>query len=339
MAIRYARARNRLTSGMNIYAFKHIHTKQVVYSLTANMQESKIMPQLVFHGKKTVPAEIRPDMWRPYFAVHFPDDAAGRRVGLHAYLSLRKLSLQRQLNPPKGLLFTTAEDVELARKQAGDPTNLHRSLMQHKTTLPHIGQNLPLRMRQRKLMDHTATSVADLAYILNRSLEHLPRIAEKVETQAKTPLTLKQKKKLKKKVDYSKPKMDLLPGQTHAPTRPQNYIHVLWSDMRDGTYAAAWPEGVGHSELHPTMHRMRGELKESGYVTERMKGREMEELSAQVEELRVARERAERREEMVSMGMGLPVAEEAVRAVRDQAPREEKVGWGEWVGGLFGRGK
>jgi hypothetical protein len=334
MNIRYRRARNRLTHGMNIYAFKHIHTKQVVYSLTRAMQESRIMPQLVFHGKKTVPAEIRPDMWRPYFSVHFPDNPAGARVGLHAYILLRRLSLQRQLSPPAGLLITTAEDVELARKQAGDPTNLHARLALHKTSLPMIGQNLPLRMRQRKLMDHSATSVADLAHILNRSLEQLPRMAEKVEKEATTPLTLKQKKKLKKRVDYSKPKMDLLPGKKQESTRPENYIHVLWSDMRDGTYAQAWPEGVGHSELYPTMHRMKGETPAKGFKTERMRGQEMEGLRAMVEELRIARERAERREEEKPR-----VREEDVRAVRDQAPKEEKQTWGGWASGLLGRKK
>ena len=124
------------------------------------------MPQLLFHGKKTVPAALRRDVWRPYFAVHFPETPAGATAGLDAYRQLRELSAQRQLSPPDGYLITTAADYEKAKKAGGDPLDLREKRMARKIKLPMIGQRLPKKLRAKKLMDQKATSVADLALVL-----------------------------------------------------------------------------------------------------------------------------------------------------------------------------
>jgi hypothetical protein len=141
------------------------------------------MPQLVNHGKKTVPAGIRPDIWRPYFTIQFPDNDGGRKAGLQAYRRLREFSLRHQLDPPKEELITTQDDVDRAIRRYGDPAKL-RNLYRNGQTgkigrqfqLPLLGQKLPQKLRAQKLMDQKATSVADASFILRLSMEQLQNL-------------------------------------------------------------------------------------------------------------------------------------------------------------------
>ncbi|KAK5060076.1 hypothetical protein LTR84_009960 [Exophiala bonariae] len=173
---RVSKALRHRSHGLDIYAYRHVRTNQVVYSLSRSLQNTQVLKQLLFHGKKTVPEAVRRDMWTPYFSVHFPDNLAGASTGLEAFKSLRELSTQRQLSPTKALLTATEEDVEIARSKLGGPLEIYRleqsdnwqDKRKLELKLPKAGELLPKKLRARRLMDQKATSVADVAFVLDR---------------------------------------------------------------------------------------------------------------------------------------------------------------------------
>jgi hypothetical protein len=128
------------------------------------------MAQLQYHGKKTVPAAIRRDMWTPYFSVHFPATDFGAESGKIAYQRLRGLSIQRQLVPPKDMVTTTQEDIDKLKLKT-NPVDMKTMLDDREVRLPVVGQRLPKKMRAKRLMDQKATAVADLAFVLKLYLE------------------------------------------------------------------------------------------------------------------------------------------------------------------------
>ncbi|KEF53080.1 uncharacterized protein A1O9_10988 [Exophiala aquamarina CBS 119918] len=163
------------THGLDIYAYRHVRTNQVVYSLSRSLQNSQVLKQMLFHGKKTVPAAVRRDMWTPYFSVHFPENLAGSYVGLSAFKRLRELSTQRQLSPTKSMLTATQDDVDIAKSKLGGPLQVQRLEQSDKwqdkeklsLKLPKEGELLPKKLRARRMMDQKATSVADIAFVLD----------------------------------------------------------------------------------------------------------------------------------------------------------------------------
>ena len=312
----------------------------VPYSILAGQQvltlkqSGQIMPQLVFHGKKTVPAAIRRDMWRPYFAVHFPETDVGAKAGLTAYQRLREFALRRQLSPPPEQLIATEKDYEDEKKRKGDPVDVREQQFARNMKLPFVGQRLPKKLRAKRLMDQRATSVADLAFVLLLARRSFPRL----EKELKVPLEERDQERLKllgrkgrkrlrairadekeqekeiterqtlvETVDVNKGKMPLdkkvaeqlsieYDGAVTESNRVINLadmesaknslrqgprdIQVLWADVRDGTYAAEWPEGVFHQELQPVVTSKRAEMRirqhggvdEEGYMIEQQKG-------------------------------------------------------------------
>ncbi|ETN45089.1 uncharacterized protein HMPREF1541_09965 [Cyphellophora europaea CBS 101466] len=300
--------------GLNIYAYYHLLTKQVVYSLTRHMQSGQVMPQLVYHGKKTVPATLRRDVWRPYFSIHFPENDGGRQAGLKAYQRLREFSLRRQLDPQQESLMTTQEDIDKAIRKAGDPFEVRERYVDHDVKgrkvlrAPLLGFKLPKRIRARKLMNQKASSVADTSFVLGLAMEQLEKLfatrynaqhrlasvtkgrlqglgvrgrkrlrAIRAEEEEKE-LQIAQRQDLASEANISK---GMVPLDRHIARRlstevngavvedesvnrlvdaapaEKGYdnvdceIQVLWADMRDGTYAETWPEGVFHGELQP----------------------------------------------------------------------------------------
>ena len=319
---------------MNIYAYKHIRSSQVVYSLTRIMENSQIMPQLIYHGKKTVPAALRRDVWRPYFSVHFPETPAGARAGLTAYHRLRQFALRRQLDPPAEHLIATEKDYEKALTDGGDPVDVREKRLKQKIKLPMIGQRLPKRMRAKKLMDQKATSVADLAFVLKLARYSMVRlykeskVPQKVEDKQRFKLLgkkgVKRLKAIRKEerkeekeieerqsvaetVDTKQGKVRLdkkiaqqlsieydgavaesnriinmadLEGARGSSSRDLKEIQVLWADIRDGSYAQEWQEGIFHQELQPVVTSKRAEMRirqhkaidEEGYMIEQQRG-------------------------------------------------------------------
>ena len=129
------------------------------------------MPQLLNHGKKTVPAALRRDVWRPYFSVHFPPTSVGAAAGIIAYQRLREFAVRRQLSPEEGSLMTTLVDIEKVKNKAGDPIDVREKLRDGRLKLPTMGHKLPQRLRAERLMNQKATSVADVSFVLGMATE------------------------------------------------------------------------------------------------------------------------------------------------------------------------
>jgi hypothetical protein len=129
------------------------------------------MEQLLFHGKKTVPAALRRDMWTPYFSLHFPPTIHGAEAGKLAYRRLRELSLQRQLSPPRAMVRATQKDIDDVKSKY-DPLTLRDALERRDIkNLPKEGKRLPKKLLARRLMDQKATSVADARFVTELYLE------------------------------------------------------------------------------------------------------------------------------------------------------------------------
>jgi hypothetical protein len=125
----------------------------------------------LYHGKKTVPATVRQDLWTPYFSIHFPSTQGGVLEGLFAFHKLRELSMQRQLSPPDYMIRATEEDIARVKYHIGSPVTLQEMAVEDRNELkqkiPKLGEILPKKLRARKLMDQKATSVADAAFVLD----------------------------------------------------------------------------------------------------------------------------------------------------------------------------
>jgi hypothetical protein len=128
------------------------------------------MEQLIFHGKKTVPAALRRDMWTPYFSIHFPPTVYGAEAGKLAYQRLRELSLQRQLSPPRKMVEVAQRDID-GIKAKHDPLILKDLLENRDLVLPKLRSRLPQKLLAKRLMDQKATSVADVRFVLGLYLE------------------------------------------------------------------------------------------------------------------------------------------------------------------------
>lgn len=287
------------------------------------------MPQLVNHGKQTVPAALRRDLWRPHFAIHFPENDAGKAAGMEAYRRLREFSLRRQLDPPQEELMTTQEDVDKAVRKSGSPLVLRlrysdQSAIKRRRQLrlPLLGQKLPLQLRARKLMNQKASSVADASFVLNMAMEHLTKLYKTHHTSkhmlhAKTNGLLKTlgkraRRRLKAvrrdeeekaveiadraalagKVDMAQGTLPInktianqlsmeFGGSIEGPSNrildpkplKNDYnaaceIQINWADLRDGTYAETWPDGVFHGEIQPlaTSKGSRLRVIQHGYI-------------------------------------------------------------------------
>ncbi|KAI9375268.1 transcriptional regulation of mitochondrial recombination-domain-containing protein [Aspergillus egyptiacus] len=258
--VRLRKALNALTHGKNIFVYHNIRTNQVVYSLTRYLEKNSVLRQLVFHGKKTVPATLRKDMWVPYYSVHFNDP----KVGLRAYQLLREFSMQRQLNPPREMITITHDFLD--RKRPRSPEQAKKFDEKY---LDKVGWLMEKKDRARAVMDQKATSVADIAAVLEiqqkelaegfgeyhrgyltpnarkrrrearkkeaaKQEEHAKRIAELEDTLSKTLTDGKREVKIQEKSNVSV---------------PENTVKILWNDVYNARYAERWPTHVLHGEL------------------------------------------------------------------------------------------
>ncbi|KAI5306943.1 hypothetical protein KEM56_006254 [Ascosphaera pollenicola] len=173
---RLRKALQSITHGRHIFAYNHIRTNQVVYSLSRTLDvsnepptreekqfsdpfpQNSVLSQLVYHGKKTVPARLRKDMWSPYFSLHF----ASSRTGLEVYRLLREFSMLRQFSPPEDMVKVTKEWLD--RKRPRNPNDAKKFDEENEWKL---GYFLPQKDRARVLMDQKVSSVADAATALD----------------------------------------------------------------------------------------------------------------------------------------------------------------------------
>ena len=214
---------------------------------------------MVYHGKKTVPAKLRRDMWIPYYSVHFGD----ARLGLRAYQLLREFSLRRQLSPPPEMITVTEEF--LASRRPKDPSEAEEFDRMNKK---RIGHPMEKKERARVLMDQKATSVADIAAVLEiQEKEIADGILEKETWRQKywRSQRRRQREAIVQEAERSeeyKARIEALEKQLSEregvevkigevgdyPETPGD-VKILWRDVHDANYAASWPAKVQHGEL------------------------------------------------------------------------------------------
>ncbi|KAI9928129.1 hypothetical protein ASPWEDRAFT_50596 [Aspergillus wentii DTO 134E9] len=258
--VRLRKALNAITHGKNIFVYHNIRTNQVVYSLTRYLEKNSVLRQLVYHGKKTVPATLRKDMWVPYYSVHFNDT----KVGLRAYHLLREFAMQRQLAPPREMV--TISEQFLNQKRPRDPEEARKFDEKFKDK---VGWLMEKKDRARVLMDQKATSVADIAAVLAIQEEeikngfadgkrgYLTRTARRRRRDARTKEEAKAAEQAERVAEFEKALST--PGVEYKIQEPQGGeyalsegIKVLWTDVHDARYAQSWPEQVRHGELDLT---------------------------------------------------------------------------------------
>lgn len=227
-----------------------------------HQQKNNLLRQMVYHGKKTVPADLRRDMWVPYYSVHFGD----ARLGLRAYQLLREFSLQRQLSPPPEMITVTEEF--LAAKRPKDPLAAEEF---DKLNKKRIGKVMEKKERARVLMDQKATSVADIAAVLaiqEKEIEngfldkeykrgYLTRRARqrrretRLREEAQAEANAARVKALEEHLNSlasEDTELKIDEADPAYPDRPEA-VKVLWRDVHDARYAESWPSSVEHGEL------------------------------------------------------------------------------------------
>lgn len=125
------------------------------------------MKQLAFYGKKTKPHALRRDMWRPFASITFPQGS--EEDGLRAYKVLREFRLLRDYAWREIPHFNPAlRDKSEFQDAPNFSTGYHEiedgQLPPKK--LEKVKEMLLKKKRAWMLMDQRATSVADLAKVL-----------------------------------------------------------------------------------------------------------------------------------------------------------------------------
>jgi hypothetical protein len=214
---------------------------------------------MVYHGKKTVPADLRRDMWVPYYSVHFGD----ARLGLRAYQLLREFSMQRQFSPPPEMVTVTKEFLALKRPK--EPLEAEEFDELNKK---RIGKPMEKKERARVLMDQKATSVADIAAVLAIQQEE---IANGLLDDSKRGYLTKKARQRRREARQREAEQALkntariealeqkLTGQSEVEVKigevdgayPESaeQVKLLWRDVHDAHYAESWPSNVEHGEL------------------------------------------------------------------------------------------
>ncbi|KAH8705321.1 transcriptional regulation of mitochondrial recombination-domain-containing protein [Talaromyces proteolyticus] len=255
---RLRKALNRITHGRNIFVYNNLRTNQVVYSLTRYLEKNTVLAQMIFHGKKTVPATLRKDVWVPFYSVHF-DDA---KVGLRAYHLLREFSKQRQLAPPREMVTITQEWLD--KRKPRNPEKVEEFEEEWKD---RVGSLMKPRDRARAVMDQKATSVADVAAVIAIQEEEIANgfasgkrgyITRKARKRRRHARKLEQEATeaaAKRVGEFEKTLQRAADIKIEDPTGVGEYaveakqVKILWNDLHDAQYARSWPERVSHGEL------------------------------------------------------------------------------------------
>ncbi|KAI1935205.1 hypothetical protein LOZ66_005335 [Ophidiomyces ophidiicola] len=335
-----------LTHGRNIFVYNHLRTNQVVYSLSRTLevsppykppilmtfstsdssQRNNVLSQMIYHGKKTVPASLRKDMWVPFFSVHFPSPAAG----IAAFKMLREFAVQRQLAPPAAAITNTTES--LARRRPRDPLAARQW---DATWTPRLGQIMPKKLRARALMDQKSTSVADLAAVLALHAPTLAQTHPLPDPDLQRQLADRQKKKslshtARKRLVAARAREAAVEDRVRqriatleralsrqakgkgvaaaaaavrvddravlgAHAVEPGQVKVLWTDLHDAVHAADWPPFVMHGELAPVRDHVIGDTLKS----------EVPELGLQERQPEKEKEEEEKREQKQEEAKGL----------------------------------
>ncbi|KAJ5558782.1 Mitochondrial homologous recombination protein 1 [Penicillium sp. DV-2018c] len=257
---RLQKALNSIAHGKNIFVYHHVRTKQVVYSLTRYLDKTNLLKQCVNHGKKTIPATVRKDMWVPYFSVHFNE----AQVGLNVYNHLRQFALLRQLSPPKEMITVTKEYLDSKR-----PRDLRDQKQWDKENMGRVGQIMMKKERAYALMNQKATAVADVAFVLQKHRDHI--INGFPEPDKSGYKTVKARRRRRSAAEEEAARLEARAAEVEALEKQlgaeitadhvapsEHTVKILWQEPYDAHFAKHWPSHVEHGQLRFTRSHMIG---------------------------------------------------------------------------------
>ncbi|KAF3355342.1 hypothetical protein VdG1_04175 [Verticillium dahliae VDG1] len=81
--------------GEQIWVWHHLTSHQIIYSHTPQLDSNHALKQLPFIAKKSTPAKLRKDLWRPMALIQFP--AGAGTAGQSAFQKLREYRRRHEL--------------------------------------------------------------------------------------------------------------------------------------------------------------------------------------------------------------------------------------------------
>ena len=220
--------------GSEIYMYSHIHTNQVLYSLTRHLSNKRSMPQLAFFGKKTQPAHLRKDLWLPVCLAKFPTASAGNEA-------FKRLQEYKRLHE-------TAYPIDLITEKEGR----------------RVGQLMVQKKRAKVLMNQKGNSIADLAEVLRHWTLKPPSLRREItesmdKERKKTVLRNRERFLRKNRAKLEKwERVRQKEGEEKAGPKPTNWeneertlkgVEIKWADLRDADFVERWPAEVVHDTL------------------------------------------------------------------------------------------
>ncbi|GAB7363988.1 hypothetical protein MBLNU230_g4548t1 [Neophaeotheca triangularis] len=168
--------------GQVIYAYCHIRTNQVIYSLSRRLNNNRALRQLPDVGANNKPTSLRKDLWRPLYTLHLPATATGAAQGLHAYKRLHEHRKVHEIAWKSSPLLSrpySDEHIEQLKKKLENRGGAKEE------SVFDIIKRLKKKMRVKEIMDQKARSVADLATVLGEQEGMAGRLEEVREREAR----------------------------------------------------------------------------------------------------------------------------------------------------------
>ncbi|KAJ5677735.1 uncharacterized protein N7477_003368 [Penicillium maclennaniae] len=224
-AVRLQKALNSIAHGKHIFVYHNVRTKQVVYSLTRYLEKNNLLRQMVYHGKKTVPADIRRDMWMITVTKEF-------------------LELKRPKNP-----LEAEEFDKLNKKRIGKPMEKKeraRVLMDQKaTSVADIAAVLAIQ--QEEIADGLLAEDGKRGFLTKKARQRR-REARQRETEQAVKNTVRVEALEQQLSEGSGVEVKIAEEDGAYPETIEK-VKLLWRDVHDANYAATWPSHVEHGEL------------------------------------------------------------------------------------------
>ncbi|KAL2752723.1 hypothetical protein ACRALDRAFT_1072583 [Sodiomyces alcalophilus JCM 7366] len=224
--------------GEQIWVWNHVLLKQIVYSHTKVLDSNHALQQLPFIAKKSKPAKLRKDVWRPMAMIQFPVGAGV--AGQSAFQKLREFRRRHELEWDDSVLYKNTRNVttgELTRKNTR--TRIERGYAIH---------------------NQRANAIADMAAVLAGSgrgsrLWISPAERAMLEELAKEePENQQEGEVAEASGSNSDSRAVELRGKRWSPTAPREddpdreliKATVYWMDIHDRNYAEKWSDNVTH---------------------------------------------------------------------------------------------
>jgi hypothetical protein len=200
-------------------------------------------------------------LWVPYFSVHF----AEKQIGLNVYNHLRQFALLRQLSPPKEMITVTKEYLDHMRP--ADPRD-QKEWNEH--NMGRLGQIMKKKERARVLMNQKATSIADVAFVLQKHMRDitigLPGFAKggyktlKARKRRRAALSAEEKLAEERAEQIASLEEQLDAVISADLSKPESKtVKILWQDMYDAQHAKNWPHFITHGQLRWTRNHIIGQ--------------------------------------------------------------------------------